>query len=234
MDCIGSKPTRVASIAALAVIAASSQALLIDDFTTGPYSVNLVTPSAMDTAFQTATVPGGTRTTRLFVESNPLSVQINLTVGSGFAISDSGTMGDNWVRVGYGYENNGSGGLATDPLNLDLSAWNAFKIDFRSNDLANDVKVYVGTWTGTTYNLSTSSLVAPGGNQTTPFSLYAPFAGFAGTAAWNDVDVIVFEFDNTPSGDFAIERFEAVPEPASILALAFGISTIAVRRRIKR
>lgn len=234
MDCIGTKSARVASITSMALVAAASQALLIDDFTTGPYSVSLVTPSAMDTAFQTAAVPGSTRTTRLFVESNPLLVQINLTVGSGFAISDSGTMGDNWVRVGYGYENNGSGGLATDPLDMNLTALNAFKIDFRSNDLPNDVKVYVGTWTGTAYNISTNSLVAAGGNQSNPFSLLVPFAGFAGTATWTDVDVIVFEFDNSPSGDFAIERFEAVPEPASLLSLAIGISAIAVRRRIKR
>ena len=102
------------------------------------------------------------------------------------------------------------------------------------NDLPNDVKVYVGTWTGTAYNISTNSLVAAGGNQSNPFSLLVPFAGFAGTATWTDVDVIVFEFDNSPSGDFAIERFEAVPEPASLLSLAIGISAIAVRRRIKR
>lgn len=210
---------------------ASANALLFDDFSTGPYSVTLT--SGMNTAFQAASVPGSTRVTRLAVESNPLNTAISLAVGAGFAVVDSGTLADNWARIGYGYENNGSGGLVVDPMNLNLTGLSSFQIDFLSNDLANDVKVYVGTWNGTSLDLSTATAVAPGGNNTTPFSLNISFASFTGTANFADADVVVFEFDNSPSGDFALRRLEAVPEPMSMLALGAGVAAVIARRRKK-
>ena len=210
---------------------ASANALLFDDFTTGPYSVTLT--SGMNTAFQAAAVPGATRTTRLSVESNPLNVGVTLTVGGGFAIADAGTLADSWVRVGYGYENNGSGGLVVDPMNLDLSALSSFQIDFLSNDLANDVKIYVGTWNGSSLDLSTATAVAPGGNNTTAFSIDLSFASFTGSASFADADIVVFEFDNAVSGDFALSKLQAVPEPMSMLALGAGVAAVIARRRKK-
>lgn len=218
-------------LAALGATAAANAAVQFDDFTTGPYSVTLT--SGMDTAFQAASVPGLTRTTRLNVESNPLVRDISLSIGGGFSIADNGTMADSWVRIGYGYENNGSGGLVVDPLNMNLSGESSFQIDFLSNDLANDVKIYVGTWNGSSLDLSTATAVAPGGNASTPFSMNLSFASFTGTASFSDVDVVVFEFDNSPSGDFALSQLTAVPEPMSMLALGAGVSAVLARRRKK-
>jgi len=222
-------------ILGLAVTGAANAAdLLIDDFSTGPYSVTLTAPLSSNTAFQAAAVPGATRTTRLFVEANPLNRQISLDIGpGGLAIVDSGTEADNWFRVGYGYENNGSGVPIVDPLNQNLSAYNSFKIHFRSNDLDNQVKVSVVTMVGTTQNVSQSTLIAPGGNSTNPFDFFVPFSSFTGTANFADADILVFEFDNTPSGDFAIDSISAVPEPATMLALGTGAAALIARRRRK-
>ena len=210
--------------------AVSAQALIIDDFNTGPYSVTLTTEGSMNTAFQDGSVLGGTRTTRLFVESNPLNRDITLAIGNGFAVSDSGTMADSWVRLGYGYRQAVNGGLEVDELNEDLSGHLAFSIDFLANDLLNDIKVYAGTWNGTSLDLSTATAQVLGG---VPFasSTLIPISSFTGSASFSDIDVLVFEFDNSASGDFALSGISAVPEPASMLAIGLGITGLLARRR---
>lgn len=212
------------------VALATAAPLIIDTFETGPYTVTLTTPGSMDTAFQSASVLGDTRITRLFVESNPLNRDISLSVGNSFAISDNGTMADSWVRLGYGYRQASNGGVEVDPLNIDLTTHTDFAIDFIANDLLNDVKVYVGTWNGTSLDLSTATVQVAGGTQVATRTL-VPLTSFTGTASLADADVIVFEFDNQASGDFALSSVSAVPEPASLLAIALGVSGLLARRK---
>lgn len=222
-----------AALGAIAV-AGAAHAFVIDDFTTGAYSVTLVTPGSTDTAFRGANVLGGIRTTRLTVESNPLFREITLDVGNHFAISDSGTLADSHVRVGYGYAEAPGGGLQVNELNLDLSGQSAFLVDFLANDLNNDVTVYIGTWNGSSLNLSTVSAVAIGDGGAAPSTLSLPTSGLSGTASLSNVDVLVFQFDNQASGDFALSGFAAVPEPASMMAIGIGITGLIARRRRNR
>lgn len=213
---------------------AAAQAIVIDDFMTGPYSVTLVTPGSTDTAFQAAAVPGATRATRLIVESNPLLRDVTLSVGGGFTVVDNGTLADSISRVGYGYESDGSGGVVVDPLGLDLTSESHFRVDFLSNDLDNTIKVFIGTWNGTALDLSVATAVAAGGHVGTPFSVSVPIASSVGTANLAQTDVIVLEMDNQPSGDFAIANFSVVPEPGTMAVLGIGVASLLRRRKNAR
>lgn len=221
-------------IVASAICAAgfSSASLLIDDFHDGPYTSTLTTPGSSATDVTNATCLGGDRATRWMVQSNPLGTPLFLSTGSGFQVVDSGTLADNWARTAYGFKMVGNT-LTIDPMNFDLTPYSAFKINFISNDLNNNVKVYVGTQVGNTVNMSTLSQVAAGGNVNTPFSMIFNFANFTGSANFADADAISFEFDNSPSGDWAISSIEAVPEPASMVALGLGAAALIRRRRNK-
>lgn len=218
---------------AIALFGSRAHALLIDDFSTGPYSTSLVSVGAMDTAFQSASVLGSTRTTKLYVEANPLSRPVDLIIGSNAAVVNSGTMADNWVRFAYGFENNGSGGLVVDPLNQNLSAFDSFFVEVLGNDLDTSLKVYVATLNGTVLEVSTCTVTVAGSNSPNQFTVAIPFSGFSGIATWTDADVIVFEFDNTPSGDFAIGNLSAVPEPATLAVLGLGWAPIIRRRKAR-
>jgi hypothetical protein len=56
---------------------------------------------------------------------------------------------------------------------------------------------------------------------------------FSDFGAFNfaDVDQVIFQLDSTASGDTVIDSFEAVPEPASMIALGLGVAALVSRKR---
>jgi hypothetical protein len=111
-----------------------------------------------------------------------------------------------------------------------------FQIHFFSSDarptVGLDVAVTITTPGG---KLSTAVVDAP--NSTTAFDLFIPFSKLVGNASVTDVDSIKFVFNGvrqTPNIDYEIQLVAVVPEPASIVLAACGLSAAMVvgcRRR---
>jgi hypothetical protein len=205
------------------LVSAVSQAVMIDDFTTGPYAVSLQTGS--DLNFQAAGgVPGGVRGTYVEVLSNPQNQFLDFSISNGFAISSAGNRVRTLVQAGYGFD------LGGNPADLNwhlLSQATDIAVNFDFNDLDLVMNIYVVT-TGSGFSVASVNVA---GNQLDTFQVLVPLANFVGSGDLTDVDQIVFEFINDASGDYALASFEAVPEPASIAAVGLGLAALARRRR---
>jgi hypothetical protein len=227
MDTFTLKPEKLAAVLAAALCVGVAQAdVLIDNFSTGPYFKSLT--AGTDLNVQTGTMVGLSRTTLMTVEANPFGQRYELSIGSGFAVSNSGTNVDGRLSVSYGYQSDGFGGLVTDNLNLDLSNQDRLRIRFLSNDRNLWTTVTLIT-NGPANTSAVSHLVA--GDQYVPFTQDFMLADLVGTTDLSDVDQIEVSFDSLPSGDFAMESITAVPEPAGLLAIGVGMAGVIARRR---
>lgn len=217
------------SILAAAVAASMAHAVvIIDDFTTGAYTTQLT--SGSEFRFQNGSMVGGDRATLVTVEANPFSQRLDFSIGAGLAVTSSGTGLDAKVNLDYGFKDDGSGGAERDDMGLTLLAEDRFKVKFLSNDRDLLMRIDVVSDDGT--KVSTASKVVAGG-QFDPFEEEVSFASFAGDADFGNIGQIRFTFDSGRSGDYALAGVEAVPEPASMAALAMGLAGIAARRRRK-
>src|SRR3972149_1290116 len=113
--------------------------ILIDDFTTGPYFKTLT--SGSDLNVQTGTMAGLRRATFMQVEQNPLSQRFELSIGDGFAVSNSGSSVDGMLDLGYGYDSTGPAGLLANDLNWNLSGLDRLRATFLSNDRSLSVSI---------------------------------------------------------------------------------------------
>jgi hypothetical protein len=210
------------AIIALLGVATVSHALMLDDFSTGDINDKIFSGSnIVQTA---ATVPGGFRTVYHAIEGNPLSLSHSVVVINGVLASDSKTQVDAFTLVGYGFD---GAGAATNDLNADLTSQSSFRLNFVSNDLDATVRMRVNSG-GVAYYTDYKSLLPDMVlmNQSVDFD-YSEF----GAANFTDIDQISFEINTTSSGDTVIDSFEAVPEPASMIALGLGVAALISRKR---
>lgn len=209
----------------LVVGSAAQAVVLIDDFASGPYSK--VMGAGIDKNIQVGTMLGGDRGTYLEVLANPLNVQMEFNVGNGYLIGDAGSQLRDRVDVMYGVDLI-AGTFVQSDMNANLIGEDRIRLGFDSNDL--DLNMTLAVRSGA--NTYTHSRLIAGGRANTPFDEDVMFtdAGLAGMN-WADVDEISVKFRNNPSGDFALNRLEAVPEPASILALGAGLAMVIRKRR---
>lgn len=208
--------------AGLSLVASSAQAFLIDDFRSGPYSVQIQEINQISSARQRGrSINGGYRNVEAEVLANPLRSILRLDIGGGLQVLDTGSRMEARIKLSYDGENSLG-------LNQDLRELDVFEMYFKSND--RDLRVIaqiISLDAGTT----TIDRVIAGGRQNTSFTEVFDFGSAVGGADLSDVDVISFEFFTSPSGDFATTGFEAVPEPATLAALSAGLLAAVARRR---
>jgi hypothetical protein len=221
-------------ILSLVVTAGSAHAIIIDDFTSGNFAQSISSGSWVGS--QTGAMLGGERDTGVFVNSNPLNTSLHMSVGNGMLVSSAGVLMQ--AQIGLDYDGAGDETNSTFPfergpglggINLMAGGHNAIRFLFRANDQPLTLTAYAITYNGAAENISTATMtVNP--NQAL-FAVNLAYSSFSGNANFANIDRLVFTFDTMPSGDFALDRIETVPEPASMAALALGAAGIAARRR---
>lgn len=212
------------ALIALMGIGTAAHAVMIDDFVDG--NVNDSISSGSNITEQAATVPGGLRTVYHEIEANPLNLSHSTVVINGIFASDNKTQVDSFTELVYGVSNSG---LTFVDLNLDLSGQDRFRFNILSNDLNANIRAWVrtssdGNWINSSWVPVLPNMVLM--NQTVEV-LFSDFGAFD----FSDVDQIAFDLDSTASGDTVIDSFEAVPEPASMIALGLGVAALVSRKR---
>jgi hypothetical protein len=230
----------LAGVAAAMAVPASAT-VLIDDFTQGATDLQIASGTGSVESQQSGiNVPGGQRDVMLKVISNPFNrlgrFEIVPTQGMSFYSSGPGLVG----QVGLDYdgaetENLTDGQLTAGPgMNLNLSNENRFRFNFSFVDLATvlHIDAYTNGGGSSSVDFNVSSGITSSTLVDVPFSSFSATSG--GGVNFSDVDRIVILFNNANAAtDFALGSINAVPEPASMAALAVGALGLLARRRRK-
>ncbi len=246
-----SNPLHVAA-AALVISASASQAAtqLVDDFSRpAAPGVSVLTGEAENSFVQfTDTVLGGVREVYHRAYLNPLGSVSVVSAGNGLLSSSDGIGVTSEVLVSYGAFTNPTGtpGTAGPFLGLDVTPYDAFRLDF--SGIAQQMNINIVMYSSTpldadaaspTYYTAAAVNVAPhmpGG----PLSVVLPFAALAGGFNFSSVDGVVLVLNRAVGGvtnnAFNVDSFalvSTVPEnPTAALVLAgLGVVALVSRRR---
>lgn len=220
-----------AFLLAFGVVAASSQAQMVDNFSV-PFAFSMA--AATSWVGVSTPPPGvvltGERDIEMAITANPNVQFLDLTINAGLSITSSGFGTDSRVKLQYdgvGDEagNTGFGKTLTNSSSSAgfLGAGNdRVRLNWLGNDL--DVTATVELRAGGSL-IASSSLLRAGGSGA---GAQDHFFTVANIAAADSLTVVL---DGVPSADFALRSIETVPEPATLAALGVGAAALMRRRK---
>lgn len=205
----------------------SSAYLVIDDFSTGPYSATYGTLNSTQTVYQSGSMLGGIRWLTYTITYKQLAqakYHADISDGAALVSSDSGLR--NSTVFDYGLTSQ----LGYQDMNLNLSGNKKIALNFYNNDLDLTLMMFVRSASQNSGSYEMRSYTI--GASENPFTYTVNLSDFTGFNM-NDVDQIAFSFSNKTSGDYALDSIEVVPEPATIGVLLAGLGALGLRRRKK-
>lgn len=228
-----------ASLAALFISASSSAYILVDEFDDAPSSLTDTTTSLWTATFREPTAAfGGTRAHFLFQTVQPAGGGLSTSsIGSGF-------IGTNTPETNSAHDvYYGAVGILDDEQGLwitdqdyDLSGETLFRIAFEQASANSTVSLqFRDSGPGEPVRLATYSMdlsTSIGSSTLIEFDRDAPSSIDTGFN-WDRVDLIRLRVASRNGGSFHIDRFEMVPEPATLAAVGMGLSAL-VRTRSRR
>lgn len=212
-----------------ALIATAAMGQIIDDFSTGPYSITANAGSPSVEAVRVGTMMGGERDALIAYISGPLGT--NATVDSGmvqFFASDSQTMGALTLQYD-GMDGEVENGVLNPGSNLgaNMSGANAFLFDFRFVNAGIASSMQVMTTVVTATGTFSDTVAVPEG---TNVMVAQPFSSF-GAADFSDVRRVEFTFSGPAATDFTLRSIGLQTIPGPSAALPFLIGLLGRRRR---
>lgn len=220
---------RILGVAALALLSTSGYATLIDGFSDGDVVLS-ATDFAGQADLRAATVFSGSRATWLgqSTANPPRASHLYVAAGTFSVDNPVGTIGE--ASLGYGATSSATSGFMTYSTANDftLGSTDAFVFHFLGNDQS--LTVFVRSFSNGAEDVRYSRVVS--GGQFTPFDVTIGAGDIvSGTPTWGNFDFLRVDFVTTNAGDFELDSFEAVPEPATVTALLLGLGALARRRR---
>lgn len=222
----------MAAIVVFSGWAAASQAFVqIDDFVDSQSLTVSGTGIVTSNGIVTAGAIGGVRRLLGINDVNPNDLISFINVGGGVATISSGPRVNPRVEFGYGVDT--AGGHVDMDADLTVGANDRIRVRFDSNDQDLMLRVFIRSTAGTggNFDLAFNQFVA-GNRPTTAFDEDLMFSSvLVSPTALTDVDQLIVQFDTTAGGDVSLRSMGAVPEPASMAALAIGAAALLRRRR---
>lgn len=203
--------------------------LVIDNFTTGTYTADISTTGVVPglTSLPAGSMFGAYRGTSFWITSNPFAIPgtFRIQAASGRAVVATGPKSGHRLDLVYGLDARRN--IA--PLNLNLSAYDRFRVNLAHSDLQTNVLmlVFTGTaWSSATLDIAPTSVPM---SVDIPFSSFAPAPG-APAASFGDIDWLWFIFlpnNQFLSCDFVLTSLQVASGP-----IASGQGSPGLRERM--
>ena len=240
-----------AAVLALSAWSAQGASYLIDDFgSPAAPGISVLTGESENSFVQfTDTVAGGVRGVSHRAYVNPLGSVSAVIAGNGVLSSSDGIGVTSEVLVSYGAFTNPTGipGTVGPLLGLDVTPYNAFRVDFGGIAQQMNINIVMysstpldaGSVSPTYYTLAWVNVApdVPGG----PLSVVLPFATLAGGFNFASVDGVVLVLNravgNVTNNAFSVDSFalvSAVPENSTTALVLAGLGVVAMVSRRRR